>query len=419
MKRSIGLLVCVVLCGCGDGVLSNSVPRDDGSDASLPDASTDASRTDGSTDASIPDASADASTQDAAVDGSTPDASVDAGSDSGPPPAGTVPAFVAQGHVGRTMVSCDDGRSWVGNRSNDNALICFGYNGAPFVDCDHRADTGRGITFGDGWFFATFGWGAQGSVRRSSDGFTWQTVLSGTSFGGLAFGNGRLLGGSPNAKYSDDNGQNWQDTTDTHLSIYNVRRTGFVPVNGGRFLMTGWDPGTPKTTDTSVSNDGIAWRDVSSIPTDCEIGGFAGGFAAGNGVIVMAGDNGACRSTDGGETWQSTLSFSGAESQLVWTGSQFWLWSPGFRHHSTNGLNWTATAIQPSNAAIGAVARSDNGTLVAANKGWNLYYDNQQFYRSTDGINWELLASNKFTKSHPISRMTFGYVQPSAQCPAP
>src|SRR5262245_9965719 len=45
----------------------------------------------------------------------------------GPPPAGKVAMFVAQGSLGRTMVSCDDGNTWVGNHSwemDGDAFLC-------------------------------------------------------------------------------------------------------------------------------------------------------------------------------------------------------------------------------------------------------------------------------------------------------
>src|SRR5262245_52167588 len=89
--------------------------------------------------------SADASAMDAA----TRDASAADGGDNG-----LVPVFVAQGHVGRTTISCDDGRTWVGNRSDDDSIRCFSG-----VDCDHHPGAAHGVVFGHGWFFATFGWG--------------------------------------------------------------------------------------------------------------------------------------------------------------------------------------------------------------------------------------------------------------------
>lgn len=60
--------------------------------------------------------------------------------------AGTVSLFVAIGHVTRSIVSCDDGRTWVANRSDNDEIRCF--TSAPdggSADCDHRYGAGRGI----------------------------------------------------------------------------------------------------------------------------------------------------------------------------------------------------------------------------------------------------------------------------------
>ena len=91
--------------------------------------------------------------------------------------------FVAQGDVGRTAVSYDDGYSWIGDESDDAAVVCF----TDGTDCDHHSGAARGLAFGDGWFLATFGWGTPGGIRRSADGIAWEPVLTGTTFGGIAY----------------------------------------------------------------------------------------------------------------------------------------------------------------------------------------------------------------------------------------
>lgn len=60
--------------------------------------------------------------------------------ETGEPTPDGVPMFVAQGHAGRTTISCDDGLSWVAHQSDDDTLDCFD----PY-DCDHDAGAGRGI----------------------------------------------------------------------------------------------------------------------------------------------------------------------------------------------------------------------------------------------------------------------------------
>ncbi|MEM7135675.1 MAG: hypothetical protein AAF500_03800 [Myxococcota bacterium] len=327
-----------------------------------------------------------------------------------PPPQGSIPMFVAQGHAGRTVVSCDDGRSWVGNRSNDDSLRCFD----PY-DCDHDAGAARGITWGDGWFFATFGWGTPGGVQRSRDGVNWETALSGTTFGGVSFGNGRLVAASRSARYSDDQGSTWDDSGSTALNVWNVRRAGFVPSHGGRFLMAASD----SSAEITVSADGDDWSLPTSIPSSCG-GGMQtdGGFAYGNGTIVAIGsDSIACRSTDGGATWTSTTIGGTITSQIVWNGSEFMVWGSGKLYRSMNGSSWSSMNTSPGNLRLGPVAVSNDGTLVAVRGGWQVWYGDQEFYRSTDGVNWQTLAAGQFVGSHPIRFIAFGHGQKPAACP--
>ncbi len=115
--------------------------------------------------------------------------------------------FVAQGHVGRTMISCDRGKTWVANRSDDDTAVCF-ENG---FDCDHGPGAANGVVWGDGWFYGTFGWGQPGSVRRSHDGVTWEKVVNDTTFGGMAFGGGKVLAGSRYPRLSSDAGVTWTE----------------------------------------------------------------------------------------------------------------------------------------------------------------------------------------------------------------
>ena len=56
---------------------------------------------------------------------------------------GTTPMFVAQGFVGRTTISCDDGRTWVADHSDDEAMRCF--SATPGSDCDHNGQRAMGL----------------------------------------------------------------------------------------------------------------------------------------------------------------------------------------------------------------------------------------------------------------------------------
>ena len=308
------------------------------------------------------------------------------------------------------MQGCDDGRSWIANRSNDDSLRCF----EPY-DCDHDAGAGRGLTYGDGWFFATFGWGPPGGIERSRDGVTWETVLAGTTFGGVAYGAGRLLAASGAARFSDDAGATFADSGDTALTVSNVRRAAYL-TGVDRFLMAASDQDDAEIT---VSDDASAWSLPSSIPASCG-GGMQteGGFAYGDGVIVAIGsDSVACRSSDGGETWQSSSVGGPVTSHLVWARNEFLIWGTGTVYRSADGVTWSSEPTTPANLHLGAVAVADSGTIVGVRGGWKQWYESQEFYRSTDGVQWDTLEASAFTGSHPIRFIEFGYGEPSGVCP--
>jgi hypothetical protein len=355
----------------------------------------------------------------------------DAGSgDAGSGDAGSTPVFVAQGHAGRTTVSCDDGNTWVANRSDNDSIVCF-TNG---VDCDHQSGAGRGITFGQGYFVATFGWGAPGTVRRSRNGVQWETMLSSTeSFAGVVFGADTfMLGGRP-PRLSTDRGASWQAGGEVHSEQWNVRRSGFAAHGGGRLVLAFGSEGN----DVNISSDrGVTWTRPATLPAACAGDmQWSGGIEYGNGVMLIVGGTGvACRSTDGGQTWTETSVGGAVSAQLLWTGTEFLTWgrtgngTPAL-FRSTNGAAWTATPTvvrrRTSGGAtserpgpdVGAVARSDTGTFVAVRGGWQVWYDQQEFYRSTDGITWDALPPGAFAGSHPIQFIAFGRTAPGVSCP--
>lgn len=362
-----------------------------------------------------------------------------------PPPAGTVPIFIAQGMVGRTTISCDDGRTWIADRSWDaegdphlcdttGAVECYAsdcgwrwYDGSCSTsspcDCGHSGGFAKGVAFGDGWFVATFGWGYPGAVWRSRDGVSWESTLEDDSFGGIAFGAGRFVLASRNPRFGD--GATWSEPGladfrgSDGAEVWSVRRFGHVDYDGGRFVaVASGDMGR----DVLVSPDGETWTRPEVVPADCAAGSISnyGGIVSGNGIIVMVDDSAtACRSTDGGRTWStSRLGATEIYSHGVFTGSAFWFWgADGRRYESTDGAAWTSTPMTTP-LRIGPVARGDSGTLVATANVWQGYGE-QSFLRSTDGgLTWEELAPPAFTPGHAIMEMAFGRGAASTLCPA-
>ena len=319
-----------------------------------------------------------------------------------------MPIFVAQGHVARTTISCDGGQSWINERSDDDALVCWvPPNNEP--DCDHHPGAGRGVAIGNGWIVATFGWGPPGGVRRSQDGVSWETVIEGTTFGGVAYGNGVFMAAANEPRRSLDDGASWETLAPIGLGV-NIRRFAFVDHDGGKFVISG-----DNATVAISSDGGDSWQ-LPTLPAGCGANiQTDGGIAAGNGtLLILGGDGIACSSTDG-VNWTSSNLNSNIGSALVFNGSEFMAWNNGTAFSSPDGQAWTETPMN-QNYNIGPAAYG-NGAYVAVRGGWQTWYTDQEFYRSDDGINWTLLPAGNYVGGHPMRAVTFGQSADSFNCP--
>jgi hypothetical protein len=381
-------------------------------------------------------------------DGATPpgrDSAV-APDGSGVVPPAKVPIFIAQGFFGRTTFSCDDGKTWVGNRSWDlegDPMMCGMKQSASCDDascsfspqggacqqtacCNDSPDAPKGIAYGNGVFAASWGWGGGGwgTVRRSTNGIDWTETYPSGGFGDVAFGAGHFVAASRSPLWSTD-GATWNDkiTADyrdgADQIVWSVRRMGYADTMGGRFVTYA----TPNAAELVSSDGGQTWWKPTVWPADCAAGGISsyGDILYGNGAIVIVDYAGtACRSIDGGVTWATSPTGVGTIlSRGVWTGSEFRFWGQGVMISSPDGVTWKQTALPGAPWIEGPVVRSPvTGTYVAIANLWD-GYAKQSFLRSTDGVSWQALPAGSFAPSHPLMYMTFGYVDPSAACPAP
>lgn len=350
----------------------------------------------------------------AATGGSTAPGGASGGSSSSSD--GLVPAFVAQGHMGRTVLSCDDGRTWIFDQSNDvGDGTCW--SGTNEIECDHNEGAGRGLAAGAGQFFAMFGWGTPSTLRHTTTGIDWALRIESEadeSYGGVAYIDGVLLAAGRVSKTSLDSGLTWSVGVDTGMLGWNVRRAGAA---GDRFVIVG------DSDDVVVSADlGVSWAAPEVLPAGCGAGiQTEGGIAFGGGVILIVGNDGsACFSTDGGSTFGKANVGGTVESHLVWSGTDFVVYGGGNAYRSPDGEEWRTTPLSPS-VNLGAIAVSDEGTFVGVEGGWgeDYWYAGQEFFRSADGIHWESLAPGSYVGGHPIRTLAFGYVTASESCPSP
>lgn len=339
------------------------------------------------------DAGSDATTQDAGARDA-------GGRDAAPPPAGGLEVFLALGHVGRTVVSCDNGENWFADQSEDDAARCW-QPGGP--ECDHQSNSGVDIIAAEGQVFRTLGWGSGGGIDRSTDGVRWTRVTHDTTWSALAYGHNLLVGfGGWGSTQSQDLGNTFENLN-VPLNATSRRGT-FFGYGPGRFIVYG-------DTHVAFSDDGANWtvlRDVLGQDIDC-----AGAFSYGGGVLILAGSNGICRSTDGGETW--SVSDRTNVHSATWTGTGFEAWSSaGSMLTSGDGVTWQSTDIQPAGLRIANVGRSGEGQYVAVEQGWNRYYDQQKFHHSEDGIRW--IEATTYQGGHPIRKIISTRME---ACPTP
>lgn len=368
-------------------------------------------------------------------DGPGPD--TDDGS-TGEPDDGLVGVLVAQGSVGRTTISCDDGLTWIHDRAYDSEgapeacgvaepVECWGTACSRWdanagaceeqgsCDCDHHPGADKGIAFGHGRFAATWGWGPPGAIKTSTDAQQWAVAVEPTTFAGMAFGNDTFVAIDRSPQRSTD-GVTWGPGGEADFRneadevIWNARDVGFADAAGGVFV-AGASSGNGQ--DLMVSHDeGQSWtRPQGSWACGGDFEAVAG---SGDVIVVVFGDR-ACRSADGGASF-APIELPGGRG-VVHDGEQFVAWTNEERFASPDGARWQATPLvveglpEGHGFDLGPIARSgETGTYVSVRGGWMQWYDAQDFYRSEDGITWQVLPAGSFVASHRIRHIAYGRV---------
>ena len=321
--------------------------------------------------------------------------------------------------MGRTVMSCDGGLTWIHDRSDNDDARCW-RNGDPnYVECDHTefSSPNGGLTFGDGRFFASFGWGYNGSVRRSTDGANWDVVKTGGWGGGVAYAKQTLLVVWENGwSTSTDHGATWKPIASTDSDGFDHP---FPRSANDQCFVVGREAGA--ATFGLSSDGGKSWSRPSGLS-----GSNGYSIAAGNGVIVATGGgNKVTRSTDSGQTWTSKEVLgtdSSWATNLLFDGSVFVAWAEGKKWTSADGESWSSTPFTIDGAAGsiywgGATAVDPvSKNFVAFLNAWDNYYEKQKAYHSADGISWTTLDTQHFKGGHPLSKIALGRLDAPA-CP--
>lgn len=363
---------------------------------------------------------------------------------------GKISVVVAQGAIGRTTVSCDDGKTWIRDRSwltEASDIVCGTSTPVrcnvtpctlriqdgtcltrPLCDCVHDPGVPKGIAFGNGSFVSIFGLGAAGRAIRTTDALNWTTVydVPYSTFGGVRFGSGTFVmasetlnvPGLPTYSLSSVDGTAWKRDG---IAIH-TRALAYYGYDAGRFLIM-HESGLRYTTDA-----GKTWVEPADYEIDCATDmAWGGGGVYGNGILLTLSNTGhVCRSSDGGATWTRDKVAGYISSNGIFAADQFIFWTnhndrsgtgdDGFyRYTSSDGKNWTRTKMV-SRVSVGPVVQTPSGQFVTAN-GFFGGYEAQKFFTSGDGLTWtESSQTAPVGDRHFISGLAVGVVDRTPGC---
>ena len=359
------------------------------------------------------------------------------------------PVFLAVGHAGRRLMSCDAGVSWIADKSHNDNIRCWTNSSPNYVECDHNMFPGRGLAFGgDGYVYASYGWGQSSTVVKSSDGVNWEPILRrapdtgpllnldinaayntpavkvhNDTFAGIAAFGGKVFGGSQNASYSDDRGVTWMKGTDPKIDVGNYRGTFELPWNNkNRVIVVGNSHDARPPAGAFTDDGGVTWAPMAGW-SQC----IQGAMVFGNNVLLSVGQPDGnpptiCRSTDGGASWtKNSSNLVGGTPAAVFGAGRFLIFGQDKIWESATAANesWVLkarTGITPSDNFETVAFHEKLGVFVALRQGWGGWYEKQKMYRSVDGYTWSELGTGSFKGGHPINFIKPGYVTKSAQC---
>ncbi|MEM6956943.1 MAG: hypothetical protein AAF645_14710 [Myxococcota bacterium] len=354
------------------------------------------------------DAIADASGADEALaDQRADDAEADSGGEPDAGEPGRVEALVLTGHLGRRMLSCDRGASFVYDISVDDDARCWNMAGGEGPDCDHHPTSNNGVAFGNGAFITTAGWGSveddEGGLFLSNGSSDWRQREPGTTFNGVSFGNGVFVANGGEARISRDGGESWT-----------AQRLDFRPSRGayfyaGRHVLLRDQPG-----EVWISEDDGDTFAQPEDASDCAFEGGMGGVGGNDSLLIYSNRaDRVCASTDGGRTWTGADLPENLASNLVFDGEAFLAVGRDTRYRSVDGLEWAEEASDVPRD-LRRIRRFDDGTLIGVVNAWGGFYERSGLYLSEDGgLTWTATAASDALNGHPIRGAAVGSVDAS------
>ncbi len=249
------------------------------------------------------------------------------------------------------------------------------------------ASNGGGSAANGGGGSASAGGGGAGSTGGGSvsTGGGSGSVGGGTATGGGVVDSGQpyvdagsrpifIIGGQDERHLISMNGTDWQH--DTYVAPNGMDNAyGGIAVGNGAIVMSG-DPGIVRSTD------GITFAVTQQPPSRFSFHGSVAAFA--NGVFVVIGQADAWRSADG-ITWDHAMNTGNAGHwQSLAYGNGHWVvFGDGYRKTSEDGLTWHDYTTTPDPDPVAAVSFG-NGVFVAV----GLKTSMGRVLVSTDTINW-------------------------------
>ncbi|MGE0788062.1 MAG: hypothetical protein AB7S26_20490 [Sandaracinaceae bacterium] len=328
-----------------------------------------------------------------------------------------VGVLVGQGYAGRTLISCDDGRTWHADHVRDPTIArCFG----GVVDCDHTPWTPKGIAYGEGGFAAVWGWGSDdGAMEWSDDGATWTHTgnQARPNFGGIARAHEGFVAARRTGSMSTPDGITWSDAG----PLPNYAQVSLRYVGGADGLVFAYGDGNGMRDLMVSDDDGASWhRPTLPDPRCTSRIQNQGGVVGLGGVMVVAGGAGvACASTNGGQTWRATSMASDFSSTLAVRDGEAWIYSRGHAHHSADGVSWTTEETTPSDLDIGAIGVTASGTVVGGSGRRfdpTRWYDAQVMWRAEDGVHFTPVPDDAIRGGHALRFFAYGEVVRPAAC---